>query len=233
MDSWLAFWNAPNKIYVNDRHQQAHYDKIFSGVRPFLPSSRDSVVLDWGCGDALAAERMAACSGTVLLYDGAEAISDRLRRRHAGNSSLKVLDDAGLASLAPESLDLIVVNSVVQYLSQAQLAAVVTEFHRWLKPDGAFLLGDVIEPDTPMLRDMRNLLRFAWRDGFFVPAVMGLIVTFLSPYRKLRHQLGFSCYTPFQISQLLEAHGFSTTMLADNVAPSRHRRSFLAKKRVR
>jgi 2-polyprenyl-3-methyl-5-hydroxy-6-metoxy-1,4-benzoquinol methylase len=228
MRSWLDFWNAPNRIYVNERHREAHYERTFAAVKPFLPKS--GTVLDWGCGEALAAERMAAEGVHVLLYDGAEAVRARLRPRFEGHERIKVLDDGALAALPPQSIELILVISVVQYLDRQQLDRTLTGLHSLLTPEGELLLGDVIEPDTPMLKDVRNLLRFAYRERFLLAALLGLGSTLISPYRKLRHQLGFSRYTPAEIESLLRSQGFSVRQLTVNIAPSRHRRSFLAGK---
>jgi 2-polyprenyl-3-methyl-5-hydroxy-6-metoxy-1,4-benzoquinol methylase len=228
MRSWLDFWNAPNRIYVNDRHREAHYERTFTAVKPYLPKS--GTVLDWGCGEALAAERMAARGLHVLLYDGAEAVRARLRPRIEGHEHIDVLDDDALAALSPQSIDLILIVSVVQYLDRHQLDQTLGRFYALLTPEGALLLGDVIEPDTPILKDVHNLLRFAYRERFLLAALLGLGSTFVSRYRKLRHQLGFSRYTPAEIESILRSQGFSVQQLTVNIAPSRHRRSFLARK---
>ena len=78
MQSWLDFWNAPNAIYVSRRHQKAHYAKILSGIGRFVPAGGAAVVLDWGCGDALAANELAQTCRTLLLYDRADTTRRRL-----------------------------------------------------------------------------------------------------------------------------------------------------------
>lgn len=228
MRSWLDFWNAPNRIYINDRHREAHYERIFAAVKPYLPKS--GTVLDWGCGEALAAERMAAQGVHVLLYDGAEVVRAHLCKRFEGHEHIDVLDDDALAALPQHSIDLILVISVLQYLSRQQLDRTLTRLRPLLTAEGALLLGDVIEPNTPLLKDVCNLLRFAYREHFLLAAVLGLGSTFVSPYRKLRHRLGFSRYTPAEIDGILSSQGFSVQRLTVNIAPSRHRRSFLARK---
>jgi SAM-dependent methyltransferase len=231
MRSWLEFWNAPNRIYVNDRHREAHSDRTFAAVKPYLPKT--GTILDWGCGEALCALRMATPGVHVLLYDGAEAIRERLHARLDGQERVRVLDDAMLAVMPEESVDLILIISVVQYLNRQQLQDTLRRLRALLKPGGALLLGDVIEPHTPVLKDVGNLLRFAHEDGFLVAALLGLGSTFVSPYRRLRRQLGFSRYTPDEVESILRSEGFSVRRLADNNAPSRHRRSFLANKEPR
>jgi SAM-dependent methyltransferase len=181
MQSWLDFWNAPNAIYVSRRHQNAHYAKVLSGVRRFVPAGGTAVVLDWGCGDALAANDLAKTCRTLLLFDRADNTRRRLLSNYAGSPKIRVLGDVELDAVPPASVDLIIVNSVVQYLDQRQFAEALHVFHRLLKSDGKLLLGDIVVPDTPLLSHVTTFLRFAWQNGFFIAAVFGLARNFFRP----------------------------------------------------
>ncbi len=230
MKSWLDFWNAPNAIYVSRRHREAHYAKVLSGIRRFMPAGGAAVVLDWGCGDALAADDLAQTCRTLLLYDRADSTRSRLLSNYAGSPKIRVLDDAELGAVAPASVDLIIVNSVVQYLDRRQFGDSLRLFHRLLKSDGKLLLGDIIAPDTPLVGHVTTFLRFAWRNGFFVAAIIGLARNFVSPYRKLRRDAGYACYTPTQMLGLLDDNGFVGERLTSNIAVSQLRSSYLARK---
>jgi SAM-dependent methyltransferase len=230
MKSWLDFWNAPNAIYVGRRHREAHYAKVLSGIARFIPAGGAAVVLDWGCGDALAADDLAQTCRTLLLYDRADSTRSRLLAHYAGSPKICVLDDAELDAAAPASVDLIVVNSVAQYLDRRQFVDALQLFHRLLKSDGALLLGDIIAPDTPLVGHVTTFLRFAWRNGFFVAALIGLVRNFVSPYRKLRRDAGYACYTQTQLLGLLDDNGFVGERLASNIAVSQLRSSYLARK---
>jgi SAM-dependent methyltransferase len=229
MDSWLSYWNTPNKSYVSERHKRAHYDVIFAGIRPHLPD-RNTVVLDWGCGDALAAPQIAELDRTMLLYDAAPAVRDRLRERYGNSARIRVLDEAGLDVLAGSSVDLVIVNSVIQYLSQQQLGVALATFHRLLRPGGAVLIGDVIGPGTGNLHHATTFLHFAWQRGFLLSAIGGLALTFVSPYRSLQSGVGLAAFTPAQIVQSLSQHGFAAEQLPRNIAVSQYRSSYLAHK---
>lgn len=230
MQSWLDFWNAPNAIYVSRRHQKAHYAKVLSGIGRFVPAGGAAVVLDWGCGDALAAAELAQTCRTLLLYDRAAGTRSRLLSNHADSPRVRVLDDAELEAVAPASVDLIIVNSVVQYLDRRQITDALRLFHRLLKSDGTLLLGDIIAPDTALIGHVTTFLRFAWRNGFLVAALVGLARNFVSPYRQLRRDAGYACYTEMQMLGLLEANGFVGERLASNIAVSQLRSSYLARK---
>jgi SAM-dependent methyltransferase len=230
MQSWLDFWNAPNAIYVSRRHQDAHYAKVLSGIGRFMPAGGAAVVLDWGCGDALAADDLAQPCRTLLLYDRADSTRRRLLSHYADRPKIRVLDDAQLDAVPPASVDLIVVNSVVQYLDRRQFTDALCLFHRVLKSDGKLLLGDIIAPDTPLVGHVTTFLRFAWQNGFFIAAIIGLARNFVSPYRKLRRDAGYACYTDMQMLGLLDDNGFAGERLASNIAVSQLRSSYLARK---
>jgi SAM-dependent methyltransferase len=230
MKSWLDFWNAPNAIYVSRRHQQAHYAKVLSGIRRFMPAGGVAVILDWGCGDALAANDLAQTCRTLLLYDRADSTRRRLLSHYADSAKIRVLDDPELDAVSPASVDLIIVNSVVQYLDRRQFGDALQLFHRLLKSDGMLLLGDIIAPDTPLIAHVTTFLGFAWQNGFFVAAIIGLARNFVSPYRKLRRDAGYACYTQTQMLGLLGDNGFVGERLASNIAVSQLRSSYLARK---
>ena len=229
MGSWLSYWNSPNKSYVSERHKEAHYTVVFEGMRPYLPGA-DGVVLDWGCSDALAAERLSELCGTVLLYDAAGSIRERLKLRSHNHPRIRVLDQAELNAITKESIDLIVVNSVIQYLSQAELDELLNNVHRLLKPDGAMLVGDVISPGTGNSRHVATFLSFAWRHKFLLAALAGLVQTYASEYRNLQRELGLTAYAPEAILQKLRQNGFVAEKLPNNIAVSKYRSSYLARK---
>ncbi len=231
MKSWLDFWNAPNAIYASSHHQRVHSAKVLAGVSRFVPAGGGAVVLDWGCGDAVAAGELAQACRTLLLFEPADTTRRRLLASYANWPKIEVLDAAKLEAVAPASVDLIVVNSVVQYLSRQQFVDALRLFRRLLKDDGRLLLGDIIEPDTPLLRHVMTFLRFAWQNGFFLVGISSLARNLKSPYCQLRRSAGYACYRAAEMLALLDTNGFVGERLPSNVAVSQLRSSYLARKR--
>jgi SAM-dependent methyltransferase len=231
MKSWSDFWDAPNAIFASDRHQRVHSAKVLAGVSGFVPVGGEAIVLDWGCGHAVAADELARSCRTLLLFEPAPSIRQRLLANYANRSKIEVLDAAKLDAVAPDSVDLIIVNSVVQYLSRQQFVAALQLFRRLLKSDGTLLLGDIIEPDTPMLRHVMTFLSFAWQNGFFLAGLVSLARNVTSPYCQLRRTAGYSCYRMGEMLALLDGSGFVCERLPANIAVSQLRCSYLARKR--
>lgn len=222
-DSWLGFWNRPHSIYVNDRHLRVHCRCVADDILSVLPAGADLRVLDYGCGDALEAERVAARVGRLFLYDAAPSVRARLRERFAQVANITVLDDAGLQAL-DEALDVIVVFSVVQYVPRDTLPGLLQDCRRRLKSGGRLVLADVIPPEAGMVADIRALLTTAAANGFLLAALGGLAATFFSDYRRLRQQLGFAIYSEAEITALLTQAGFSVNRHPRNLGfhPARH-----------
>ncbi|OAN52937.1 hypothetical protein A6A05_10270 [Magnetospirillum moscoviense] len=225
---WLDFWNQDNSIYVNRRHLEAHYRTLLARVRPLLPS-HDFTLLDYGCGDALMANDIAAQGGSVLLYDAAPFRREVLNRRHAGSDRIKVLDDCQLDGLAPGTCDIVLMVSVLQYIPRAELPALLHRLAPLLSPGGRLILGDVISPDGSVLKDVSAMLRFAAANGFLVGALFGLVRTTFSEYGLLRRRFGLTAYGKDELVALLRQSGWQAEVLHHNLGFDDNRWSLAAR----
>jgi SAM-dependent methyltransferase len=230
ISDWRAFWDNAHSIYVNARHKDVHYRDIAEAIAGFVPGPQ-ARVLDFGCGEALHADRVAAVAGDVLLCDSAPSVRAAMAARFAANPRIRVVSPEDVESLPDAGLDLIVANSVVQYLSAAELDRLLALWRRLLTRDGTLIVADVIPPDVGALSDVVALLRYAGRHGFLLAALIGLARTAVSPYRKLRSQLGIAQYTETQFAAKLNAAGFTAERLAHNMEHNPARISFRAKRK--
>jgi ubiquinone/menaquinone biosynthesis C-methylase UbiE len=228
MTDWRTFWDSDHSIYVNARHKDVHYRDIAEQVAAFVPGP-SARVLDYGCGEALHAELVAAVAGEVLLSDSAPTVRGQMAARFSSNPRIKVLAPEEVERLPDQSLDLIVSNSVMQYLTQAEAERLLALWRRLLKPAGALIVADVIPPDVGTLSDVMALVRYATRHGFLLAAMAGMARTAISPYRKLRSQLGIAQYTEAQFMQKLTAAGFTAERLARNLEHNPSRMTFRAR----
>ena len=228
MSDWRSFWDSDHSIYVNARHKDVHYREIAEQIAAFVPGP-DARVLDFGCGEAIHADKVAAVAGEVLLCDAAPSVRAAMAQRFAGNSRIKVIAPEEVEALPSASLDLIVANSVAQYLSRPELARLLDLWRRLLAPGGALIVADVIPPDVGAVSDVTALLRYAQANGFLVAALAGLARTAVSPYRKLRAKLGISQYSEAEFKAKLNAAGFTSERLARNMEHNPARMTFRAR----
>lgn len=227
---WLDFFERDHSIYVSARHLERHYVALFDALAKLLPNGKTFSILDYGCGDALMAPGIVAAGGELWLYDAAREVRRRLGERYAGQRSMTVVDEAGLAALPDGSFDIILVVSVIQYLSPEQLEAMLVLFRRLLKADGSLIVADVLQPGGNPVADARSLLSFAHANGFLGAALWGLVKTLLSDYSRLRSQVGLAAFTPRDFIDRLARSGWKAVQLERNISPSPHRNSFVARK---
>jgi SAM-dependent methyltransferase len=230
MADWISFWNSDHPIYVNARHRDVHYRGIADDVSQYVPGP-DATVMDYGCGEAVHADRIAARAGRLVLCEAAPAVREHLASRFASVRNIEVTSPEQVAALPPGTFDLIVMHSVAQYLNQAETDALFAEFRRLLKPGGLLVLGDVIPPQVSPIADAAALLRFAAANGFLIAAFMGLVRTTFSDYPKLRAKLGLTLYEEGAMRQKLEAAGFNAARAEQNIGHSQARMTFVARPR--
>ncbi|GEO15271.1 class I SAM-dependent methyltransferase [Microvirga aerophila] len=226
--NWRDYWNQDTPIYAGERHKLLHYRLVANDIIRFIPS-RGAAVLDYGCGEALFADRVAAQSGHLFLCDAAPVVRERLHGRFAGNERITVLAPDGVSALADASLDLIVVNSLLQYLSLEELRSLLKLWRAKLKADGRLVIADVIPPDVSPLTDARALLSLAWKGGFLKSAMLGLARTAFSEYRKIREEIGLSQYSDDEIVDILDDAGFAAERAERNMGHNPARMTFVAR----
>lgn len=226
-NNWISFWNSQHSIYVNARHLDLHYRDVADRFLQLNPASTANV-LDFGCGEALHADRVAARVGHLWLCEAAPRVRDNLRARFGALPNVTVVDADELATIPAGTLDLIVANSVAQYLTRDELDALLRTWRRLLAADGKLILADVVPPGVSPISDAFALLRYAHRNDFLLAAFAGLVRTVLSPYRRIRASLGITTYTEREITGRIDAAGFRTERLPFNFEHQPARISFVA-----
>jgi SAM-dependent methyltransferase len=208
-----------------------HFAKIAEDLLRILPSRRPLLLLDWGAGEALAAPAFAKAGIRVLLYDPVPLQSERTRARFDGHAAITVVDDRTLKEIAGGSLDVIVVNSVLQYVSREEFEALLPFWHRLLVESGLLFLGDIVPKDASLFQDVSALLSAGLKNGYLIEALFGLGRTFFSNYRRVRHEHGFTVYEESDIIALLAKAGFSAERTRPNIGLAPHRMLIRARKK--
>lgn len=227
MSEWVAFWNSDNSIYVNARHRDVHYRVIAEDICAYVPGPQ-ARVLDYGCGEALHADLVAARAGSLTLSDAAPAVRARLEERLAVQPNIEVRSPEDVAAMPAGAFDLVIMNSVAQYLRPEELEDLLQLFRKLLRPGGRLVLGDVVPPTHSMFAAAASLLRFAARNGFLLAALGGLARTAFSNYRALHARVGLTFYDEAALRAKLEAAGFAAERARSNIGHDTTRMTFLA-----
>jgi ubiquinone/menaquinone biosynthesis C-methylase UbiE len=227
MDDWIDYYDSTHTIYASKRHRDLHFELIARDIKSYI-TARDQVVLDYACGEALSAGKVAEACGLLILAEPAPGVRGRLIARFAPDTKIKVRSLDDVRKMAENSVDLVVMNSVAQYMTADELDSALAAMRKILKPSGRLVLGDILRPEVGMLTDVYALLRFGAKKGFLKDALWGLAATALSDYRQLRSRVGLQRYSQAEIIQRLAKAGFSASRAGQNIGHNPWRMTFVA-----
>jgi ubiquinone/menaquinone biosynthesis C-methylase UbiE len=228
MDEWIDYYDSTHTIYVSRLHRDLHFQVIARDIIGYI-ASPDSVVLDYACGEALSAGKVADACAQLYLAEPAPGVRGRLIARFAPNTRIRVRSLEDLTRMAEGSVDLVIMNSVAQYMTPGELDAAFAVIRRLLKPNGRFVLGDILRPEVGMIRDVLALLKFGYAHGFLRDALYGLASTALSDYRQLRTRIGLQRYRENEMMEKLARAGFSPSRAHQNIGHNPWRMTFVAR----
>jgi ubiquinone/menaquinone biosynthesis C-methylase UbiE len=227
MDDWIDYYDSTHTIYASRLHRDLHFQIIARDIIGYI-SSPDAVVLDYACGEALSAVKVAEACGKLYLAEPAPGVRGRLIARFAPNTRIRVRSLDDLRKMDEKSVDLVVMNSVAQYMTPDELDAAFAVIRRLLKPGGRLVVGDILRPEVGMFKDVLALLRFALTHGFLRDATIGLVSTALSDYRQLRAKVGLQRYSEAGMVAKLAANGFTAKRAHPNIGHNPWRMTFVA-----
>jgi ubiquinone/menaquinone biosynthesis C-methylase UbiE len=228
MDDWIDYYDSTHTIYASKLHRDLHFQLIARDIIGYI-GSPDAVVLDYACGEALSAAKVAEACSQLYLAEPAPGVRGRLIARFAPNTRIRVRSLEDLRKMAEHSIDLVVMNSVTQYMTPQELDSAFATSRRLLKQSGRLVIGDVLRPEVGMIRDVIALLRFAATHGFLRDALIGLISTALSDYRQLRSRVGLQRYSEADMIAKLGSSGFSSSRVSVNIGHNPWRMTFVAR----
>jgi ubiquinone/menaquinone biosynthesis C-methylase UbiE len=134
-----------------------------------------------------------------------------------------------LRKMPEKSIDLVVMNSVTQYMTPDELDTAFAVVRRLMKQTGRLVIGDILRPEVGMFTDVIALLRFAAKHGFLKDALVGLVSTALSDYRLLRAKVGLQRYSEAEIAAKLANSGFTASRAHVNIGHNPWRMTFVAR----
>src|SRR6202451_4366489 len=149
MDDWIDYYDSTHTIYASKLHRDLHFQAIARDIIGYI-ASKDGVVLDYACGEALSAAKVAEACGMLFLAEPAPGVRGRLIARFAPNTRIRVRSLEDLRKMAESSIDLAVMNSVAQYMPPDELDSAFAVIRRLLKPGGRLVLGDILRPEGGM-----------------------------------------------------------------------------------
>ena len=107
MDDWIDYYDSTHTIYASKRHRDLHFAIIAHDIVSYIPS-KDAVVMDYSCGEALSAAKVAEACGMLVLAEPAPGVRGRLISRFAPNTKIRVRSLEDVRKMQEKSIDLVV-----------------------------------------------------------------------------------------------------------------------------
>jgi ubiquinone/menaquinone biosynthesis C-methylase UbiE len=228
MNDWIDYYDSTHTIYASKLHRNVHFEIVAADIISYIPSP-DSVVLDYACGEALSAPKVANACARLILAEPAPGVRGRLADRFAPNAKISVRSLDDLNHMEAGSVDLAIMNSCSQYMSSQELDTSFQVVRRLLKPDGRLVIGDVLQVNEGTLSDVMALLKFAAQHGFLKDAMLSLVRTALSDYRHVRSKVGLQRYDEADIFRRLSSAGLCAARETINIGHNQSRMTFVAR----
>jgi cyclopropane fatty-acyl-phospholipid synthase-like methyltransferase len=213
---WGHYWEA-----IRDQHASfaAEARDYVHRLTESIDLSGASSVLDFGCGFGHVARELAPRVQTLSLWDSSAHVRSLARLRVADIPNIQLVDltaDENV-NLHQGEFDLILVHSVVQYMTLEELNTWLERWRRLLRPGGRLILSDLVQPGAGFLGDMLSVLRFAWKNGVFWHELREKGFHSVT-YLFTRHQRELTVVTPETLERLAERNGLEVTLLPENLS---------------
>lgn len=224
--NWLTYWEQLPEGQLLFAPESEEYVQRLTSTFPLAPSQR---LLDFGCGYGAVAAAIASRVAEVYLWDASEAMRRHALTRLAPLANVHWLD-LSRASVPEVRLDWLLVNSVVQYMSQAELSRWLTSWEKLLAPDGKIVISDLIAPGHRPLSDLLSLLCFSFRKSYLLQAFRNVLHE-RKRYEQTRQNCPLFHVERSQMARLAEQAGLHVHFLSHNLTHFRDRYTAVLTKR--
>lgn len=164
--SWRTYWEVP-AISTQQREHQVQSRYYLRKLEAAISLSPEMRVLDFGCGFGFVAEGLSEKVSEVLLWDASSNMRSQAQHLNAARANVRLIDLSTEKALAQSlSLDLILVNSVIQYMGSEEFSTWLTCWRNMLASNGRIVLSDLIPlASPPRLLEMYEAFVFNVRHG--------------------------------------------------------------------
>lgn len=168
-DAWDRFWD---QVTEDQRLLKEDAEEYLGNLARVVPLTSRSRVLDFGCGWGNVARLLAPAVASLGLWDDAPRMRHLALQATAGMDNVRMLDLGDPALVPPPaSFDLILANSVAQFMTADEFRAWLGQWRHMIAPAGSIVVSDLVPPDYPASADLLTLLRFSSSRGFLTRAL--------------------------------------------------------------
>ena len=229
MTSWREIWSRPPGTFGPRTTTASDALRVADQLLHSLNLGPHARLLDYGCGPALASDFLLDRGLELLLYDSSPHFTERALAQYRGRSGVQVLDDAGLERIEPNSVDAVLVCSVLQYLDDTERDRLFLMARRVLKAGGSLVLVDVIPEGSNLAVDLVATLRSDVMACAPPRAAANLVALGLSLGRRIVGSLELRRYGQPELADRLSAAGFEPRLQEENFKPNPSRCTWIGR----
>lgn len=175
--------------------------------------------LDMGCGFGHVDAGLAQHVQSVAIWDPSPGMLAAAVRTNSDRHQVSPVDPMAAEGHA---FDVVLVHSVVQYLTFPELARNLDRWSRLLSPNGCILLSDLLAPGMSGTVELLQFLIFALRRRILLAALSAARQEW-DRYSKWREQSPLLTLSERRVADLAAAQGFSAVRLESKLGYRRQR----------
>ena len=158
MSAWIKLFDSNHTIYANARHKNAHFKLIANDIASYI-FLKDSIVLDFCSGEAISADIVSNLCAKLVLAEPAPGLRARIDKRFITNKKITVIDLEEVYSMPDDSIDLVIMHSVAQYMTNEEINLALENIYRILRSSGVFIIGDIIYPGALQKSNLKQMIK--------------------------------------------------------------------------
>ena len=217
MAHWNKHWNT-SRVHQEILEVWAH--KFITEYEKISHFSSSDIVLDFGAGRGDVSLLLASKVAKVYLYDTSPAFQKALATRCASIPNACVINDPAVIS---NTVSLILVNSVIQYLSSAEVTQMFSHFRRISDQHTKIIIADILPLGYSKIPDALHLIVSGIRNGYIREFMANMISCLIfSPELSLKSS-SLQMYDYTTLAEIASQEGFSCRKLPDNFTSSQLR----------
>jgi ubiquinone/menaquinone biosynthesis C-methylase UbiE len=226
IENWTEYWEAPDKF--RDRISQKNMNYFLSSIKPFLIFERDDIILDFGCGTCELAANLNLKVKEIHCADVSKNYLSIGQQKLSAFKNIKyyLLDKTNYTNLSilhGYKYNKIICLSVVQYYRNIQeVEELIKNVRKIAAPGSKFLIADM-PTKKPFLGDVLHLIKFSFKGGFLIPALIAIMGTKFSTYSNLYYEKGLLLFNAQKINFLMKKLGLKSRIIKDQVTLNSNR----------
>lgn len=209
---WRAYWERLQERAIFPVEAADYVARLAASVG-IEPGAR---VLDVGCGFGFVAALLAARVREVVAWDASAHMRRAATRRLARHRNAHVVPGPE-PHLEGRRFDLVLVNSVAQYMTGAELDAWLARAPGLLAPRGRLVLSDLLTGPVSPLHELAELLALSARGGV-LRRILWQGLCELRHYARTRHARPLTRIDLDDLARRAAARGLALTVLDRNLA---------------